>query len=142
MTGLPILLLAALALSACVIPAPHHSINAPRFAGRVIDSANHRAVSGADIVLGGLPDSAVKTDSAGRFTTRVSRTTHLLGIYTYSDSILQVPPPKSSNGRLIVTHPDHQSTEVPVDCASYPTFISGREVPIIAVPDIRLRPHP
>jgi len=141
MKASPILLLPVLALNACVIPAPHHSVNAPRFSGRVVDAANLRPVIGADIALGGLPDSAVKSDAAGRFTTRVSRTIHLLGIYGYSDSLLQLPPPKSSNGKLIITHPHYHSAEVPADCASYPTFISG-EVPIISIREIRLQPLP
>ncbi len=142
MTASRILLLPALALSGCVIPIPHHSVNAPRFSGRVVDATNRRPVSGADIALGGLPDTAVKSDSAGRFTTRASRTTHLLGIYTYSESLLQLPPPKSSDGKLVVTHPHYHGAAVPANCSGYPTFISGRDIEVITLPDIRLQPLP
>ena len=137
------LLLPLVVLTACVpLPVPHHSVNAPRFSGRVVSAATHRPISGASVVLRGLGDTAVETDPAGRFLTRISRTTHLAGIYTYDDGLrLQFPPARSSDGTLLVSRSGYDPAEVPANCAPYPQpFQSDSQVATVPLPDIRLRP--
>ncbi len=132
-----------LLISACVpLPVPHHSVNAPRFSGQVVSATTHRPVAGASVALRGLEDTTVQTDAAGHYATRVSRTTHLAGLYTYDDGMrVQIPPARRSDGVLLVSHPGYQTTETPADCSPYPQpFVSDDNVETRKLPDIRLRP--
>jgi len=137
------LLFPLLALTACVpLPVPHSSVNAPRFSGRVVSATTRRPISGTSVVLRGLGDTAVETDADGRLLTRISRTTHLAGIYTYDDGMrLQFPPARSSDGTLLVSRPGYHPAEVRADCSPYPQpFQSDSQVPTVPLPDIRLQP--
>ena len=139
-----ILLILALALAGCLpLPLPHTSVNAPRFSGHVLDALTHHPVAGATVALGGLGDSAAATDANGNYLTRISRTQHLAGLYTYDDGMtFQYPAARHSDGTLIVTRTGYRSAKVPVKCGLYPSpFLSDAKVEIQKLPDIRLRPE-
>jgi len=136
-----ILLTSALSAYACApIPIPHSSITAPPISGRVLDASSHRPVSGAAVVLRDLPETSTSTDSAGRFTTRLSRSTHIFGVYAYDDSWrLQVPPPHRTDGKLIVTHEGYRRAEVHAGDFLPQPFQTARSVDTISIPDILLQ---
>lgn len=139
---LMIILLTILALVGCVPYPPHSTVNAPRYSGRVVSATTHRPIGGASVVLHGLDDSSTLTDEGGRFVTRVSRSWHLAAIYTYDDGIrLQIPPSRSSDGKLFVSHLGYRAATIQVGTNMYPNPLQkSSDVIIEQIQDVYLHP--
>jgi hypothetical protein len=133
---------AALLLSSCVIvPFPHTLVDVPRDSGRILDASNHRPVPNALVAFTSYPATAVKTDSSGRFTTGISRSLVLVGLYTYDGLDFTLPPVNDKpEGVLMVTHPGYHDWKD--KAGGWPMnspFQANRDVEVYKVGDILLR---